>query len=317
MVLILAFCARVTGQDYEFSQFYANKLYLAPSFAGATQQNRFITDYRDQWPGLPKGFITYSASYDHCLTNFNSGLGIIILDDEAGSVDLSTLEIGFLYSYDFKLNESYHLRPGLGFDVLQKSIDYSKAIWIDQVYDPSSGTTFQTPSKSNDLGVDASTSAILYSENVWLGLTVDHLLQPNLSLWGEDDRSPLKTTLYGGVTLYRTGRLLKPIDETVSIAGMFTNQGNNRQLDIGLYWAQSPLTFGLWYRGLPPLNSNRGDAFTFLVGIKVMHFSCGYSYDFTISNLVAHTAGAHEISVTYEFFTVKKKKLQAVPCPEF
>src|SRR5208282_600262 len=124
-------------------------------------------------------------------------------------------------------------------------------------------------------------------------------------------------TVYGGITILRTGRLLKPIDETVSIAGMFTNEGSNRQLDVGLYWAQSPLTFGVWYRGLPHFNSDRGDALVFLVGIKMMHFACGYSYDFTISNLITHSAGAHEVSVTWDFFTIKRKKLEAVPCPEF
>jgi type IX secretion system PorP/SprF family membrane protein len=315
--MILFDCAEVSAQDFEFSQFYANKLLLGPSFAGATQQNRFITDYRNQWPGLPKGFVTYCASFDHNFVNYNSGLGIILLNDEAGTVDLATLELGLMYSYDFKVTELMHIRPGIGFDVLQKSIDYSKAIWIDQVYDNTTGTLFQTPSKNNVLGFDAVTSALLYNPDVWVGLTIDHLLQPNLSLWGESDRSPVKESLYGGVTILRTGRLLKPIDETVSIAGLLTNQGNHTQLDVGLYWAQSPLTFGFWYRGLPPLNSERGDACVLLVGIKVMHFSCGYSYDFTISNLITHSAGAHELSVTWDFFTAKKKKLQAVPCPEF
>ncbi len=309
--------SQVTGQDFEFSQFYANKLYLAPSFAGATQQNRFITDYRNQWPGLPQGYTTYSVSYDHNLSNFASGLGLIILDDEAGGVNLSTVELGLLYAYDFKLNDTYHLRPGIGFDIIQKSIDYSKAVWIDQLYDPGSATTFVTPTKNSTMGFDASTSGLLYNDKVWLGLTFDHLLQPNLTLWGENNRSPLKETLFGGITILRTGRLLKPVDETVSIAGMFTNQGSNRQLDVGIYWAQSPLTLGFWYRGLPPFNSNIGDALIFLVGIKIMHFSCGYSYDFTISNLITHGAGAHEFSLTYEFFHAKKKKLQAVPCPEF
>ena len=317
LILTLVNGKQLSGQDYEFSQFYANKLYLAPSFAGATQQNRFIADYRDQWPGLPKAFVTYCASFDHSISNYNSGVGLIILDDEAGSLNLSTIEVGVLYSYDFKLNDYYHLRPGIGFDFLQKSIDYSKGVTIGEIYDASTGNTFQAPSQSSDVGFDASASALLYSNNVWAGLTVDHLLQPNISLWGENDRSPVKETLYGGVTILRNGRLLKPVDETVSIAGMFTNEGNNRQLDIGLYWAQSPLTFGLWYRGLPPFNSERGDAITFLVGIKLMHFSCGYSYDFTISNLITHSAGAHEVSLTYEFYVLKKKKLQAVPCPEF
>jgi hypothetical protein len=44
----------------------------------------------------------------------------------------------------------------------------------------------------------------------------------------------------------------------------------------------------------------------------------GYSYDFTISNLVSSTGGAHEVSITYEFKTTRKReKPRMVPCPEF
>jgi len=55
-----------------------------------------------------------------------------------------------------------------------------------------------------------------------------------------------------------------------------------------------------------------------LIGYKSPHFSIGYSYDFTISNLVSSTAGAHEISIAIEFQKQKKRRrLHAVPCPEF
>jgi len=47
----------------------------------------------------------------------------------------------------------------------------------------------------------------------------------------------------------------------------------------------------------------------------------GYSYDFTISNLIGSTGGAHEISIVYEFNNLSigqlKKRIRAIPCPEF
>ena len=43
----------VAQQDPQFTQFYANPLYLAPSFAGATKQHRAAGSFRDQWPGFP------------------------------------------------------------------------------------------------------------------------------------------------------------------------------------------------------------------------------------------------------------------------
>ncbi len=97
------------GQDPTFSQFYANKLYLSPSFAGATEQYRFAMNYRNQWPAVPGVFRHYSISFEKAMPSFNSGIGILATYDVAGSGNLSTTNIGLLYSYDFNINKSWHI----------------------------------------------------------------------------------------------------------------------------------------------------------------------------------------------------------------
>ena len=52
------------AQDPQFTQFYANPLYLNPAFAGSTRCPRVGLNYRNQWPSLNKAYITESASYD-------------------------------------------------------------------------------------------------------------------------------------------------------------------------------------------------------------------------------------------------------------
>jgi type IX secretion system PorP/SprF family membrane protein len=294
-------------------------LYLAPSFAGATAQNRFIANYRNQWPGI-NGYVTYSASFDHYFSNFNSGLGVLVIRDVAGTGKLGALQLGLCYSYDFNLNNILHLRSGISFSYLQRSVDYVKLILGDMLIlpDAPNPTTVEVFPDKNHIGsVDAGFSAILYSSKFTLGGSIDHLFMPNITLMENEDRNPMRFSVFGVVTLLRKGRLLKPIDETISIAAIFKNQGDFRQLDIGIYWAQSPLTFGLWYRGIPIVNSDRGDSFAVLVGVKRQKFSIGYSYDFTISNLINKTAGAHEISMTLEFVKSRRRKLHTIPCPEF
>ena len=114
-LLLLSFIIVVdsSGQDPTFSQFYANKLYLSPSFAGATEQYRLAMNYRNQWPAVPGVFHTYSISFEKAMPNFNSGIGILATYDVAGSGNLSTTNIGLLYSYDFNINKNWHIRPGL------------------------------------------------------------------------------------------------------------------------------------------------------------------------------------------------------------
>ena len=77
----------------------------------------------------------------------------------------------------------------------------------------------------------------------------------------------------------------------------FQKQGKFYQTDIGLYYYKDPLIFGLWYRGIPFATSQAGDAVIGLVGIKTNNLHIGYSYDFTISNLITSSGGAHEISL--------------------
>jgi hypothetical protein len=129
----------------------------------------------------------------------------------------------------------------------------------------------------------------------------------------------MKYTVFGGYQVVRRGRLLKPIDETLSLAGLWKYQDKIMQLDIGVYWYKNPLVFGIWYRGLPVIsNELRGDAVCVLVGYKIDQFSIGYSYDFTINKLLTSTWGSHEIALIYEFTTHRKKtKRHMIPCPEF
>lgn len=321
LIFLISLSNSLKAQDIHFTQFFANKLYLAPSFAGSTLQNRVYTNYRIQWPGLPKSYTTYCTSFDHYFSNFNSGIGFLALRDVAGAGRYGTLLAGLQYSYDFQFNDFWHLRPGVQFAYIQRSLDYSKLVLpyqlTDQgIIDPNGTMIF--PEKDKVGAFDVASSLIIYNSKVWIGASVDHLMQPNLSVMADEHTVPLKTSVFGGVTLIRKGRLLRPIDETLSVAFMYKNQDKYNQLDMGIYWNKSPLVFGLWYRGIPILNSDRGDMFAFLIGFKTQRVSIGYSYDFTISNLIDKTAGAHELSLSIEFTKyAKKRKLHSVPCPEF
>jgi hypothetical protein len=100
-----------------------------------------------------------------------------------------------------------------------------------------------------------------------------------------------------------------------------TYQDRFLQSNVGLYYYREPIIFGLWYRGVPLVTSQAGDAVIALFGIKTNDLHIGYSYDFTISNLIGSTGGAHEISLVYEFVTTSlggaRRRFHAVPCPEF
>ena len=75
------------AQDPEFSQFYANPLYLNPAFAGSNNCPRVALNYRNQWPGLSGSFVTQSVSYDQRLGyNKGAGIGFLVTNDEAAKL---------------------------------------------------------------------------------------------------------------------------------------------------------------------------------------------------------------------------------------
>ena len=309
------------GQDPTFSQFYANALYLSPSFAGATSEYRFAINYRNQWPAVPGVFHTYSISYDKAMTNFNSGIGVLATYDVAGSGNLSTTNIGLLYSYDFNINEQWHIRPGVNFKFYYLGLDIGKLIFNSQI--TGSGTTppVTPPPFDNVADIDFATSALVYNERMWAGFTLDHLLMPKTSFYGDEATVPVKFNFYGGSQIIKKTRLKQKIQEVLSVAVNFQKQGKFYQSDLGLYYYKDPLIFGLWYRGIPLITSQAGDAIIGLIGIKTDQLHLGYSYDFTVSNLIGSTGGAHEISIVYEFNNLSvgqlRKRIRAIPCPEF
>jgi type IX secretion system PorP/SprF family membrane protein len=295
------------GQDPTFSQFYANALYLSPSFTGATEEYRFSVNYRNQWPAVPGVFQTYSISFDKAMPSFNSGIGVLATYDVAGSGNLSTTNIGLLYSYDFNINKEWHIRPGVNFKFYYLGLDIAKLVFNSQITGSGTSPSITPPPFDND--------------RIWAGLTLDHLLVPKTSFYGNDAFVPIKLNLYGGMQILKHTRLRQKLQEVLSVAINFQKQDKYYQSDLGLYYYKDPLIFGLWYRGIPLMTSQAGDAIIGLVGIKTSSLHIGYSYDFTVSNLISSTGGAHELSLVYEFNNLslgqRNKRIRAIPCPEF
>jgi type IX secretion system PorP/SprF family membrane protein len=321
LVLSFIIISDCFGQDPTFSQFYANALYLSPSFAGATSEYRFGINYRNQWPAVPGVFHTYSISFDKAIPSFNSGIGILATYDVAGSGNLSTTNIGLLYSYDFNINKDWHIRPGVNFKFYYLGLDINKLIFNSQITGSGTSPSVTPPPFENVADVDFATSALVYNATTWAGFSLDHLLKPKTSFYGNDATVPIKFNFYGGTQILKQTRLKQKMQDVLSVAINFQKQGKFYQSDLGLYYYKDPLIFGIWYRGIPLVTSQAGDAIIGLIGIKTSQLHIGYSYDFTISNLIGSTGGAHEISLVYEFNNLSmgqlKKRFRAIPCPEF
>lgn len=320
---------QVKAQDPQYSQFYANALYLSPAFAGSQQNTRGIAATRYQWPAQEAAFFTCTASFDHYFERFRSGVGIIVNSDLATAANLRTTEAGAQYSYQFAVSKKLIFRPGLQLSYVSKKIDYNKLTFGSQYNNDGyiGGSNQENFARSSVAYADVSSGGLLYSDRYWIGVSAHHMNQPNQSFYNQESRLPAKYSFFGGFKWSFTPewrkRYVNPDEEkSITPTFLYKMQGKSDQLDIGLYGRYNTLVAGMWYRGIPlkvykPEKTNQ-DALVMLIGVVHKGLSIGYSYDLTLSKLTIATGGSHEITVSYSSKHKKKKTIvKMLPCPKF
>lgn len=113
LVILLLVSTNIFAQDPEFTQFYANPLYLNPAFAGSANCPRVNLNYRNQWPGISGSFVTYSASYDQHVDNLSGGVGLLVWNDRAGEGTLNTTNVSGMYSYQLPITKRFSIKTDL------------------------------------------------------------------------------------------------------------------------------------------------------------------------------------------------------------
>lgn len=319
--ILLIFSYVSKAQDPQFTQFYANRLYLNPAFAGIDRCPRLTLNYRNQWPALGSTYITYSASYDQYVRPIEGGLGLHIMQDVEGDGAISTFYLSGMYSYTVAVNRKFSVTGGFQASFMQKKLNMD-FIFPDMIH-PLYGPIYPTketlvPTDLNDITFDFSAGFLGASENYFFGLAVHHLTEPQES-WREarDADLPRKYTLHFGINLplhnqfrgYRKGELF------LSPNVLFHQQRDFQQFNFGLYLYRKNLVAGIWLRQNFKFNY---DSFIMMLGFKQKKISIGYSYDLTVSKLSNQTLGAHEISFSYLFNCPKRTvKFRPIDCPSF
>jgi type IX secretion system PorP/SprF family membrane protein len=311
------FCDGYT-QDPYFGQFYSAPVFLAPSFAGSTNGARVTSNYRDQWPQIPKAFLTYALAFDYNFADLNSGIGFLMTRDQKGELNYNTTSAALVYAYKIQVNHKFFIRPGLNFRYCSNGIDMQRLITGDQI-SLNAPSPINIPQRQSSGYFDFATSILAYSDKFWFGTTIDHLLQPAQSTV-KNDKMPLKINVFGSYKIGFKGRMFKPRKEQISLAFNFQQMAQFSQLDFGCVGVVRFFSLGLWYRGIPIIKTYPGeDAIVLLTGYNYKNIYFGYSHDFTISGMRSNSNGANEISLTYLFYQDQKpkKKKKAIPCPTF
>jgi type IX secretion system PorP/SprF family membrane protein len=314
------------AQDPQFSQFYANPMYLNPAFTGNTAQLRMASTYRNQWPSIPKGYVSYTAAIDYNLEKAKSGIGFLATHDKAGNEGLKFTNLALLYSTHVRLNRLTFLKGGVKFSYTNRGVNQSELLFSDQII--RDGAPFSIEEVGNSVNnFDFSAGLVLANtEKYWLGVSIDHINQPRYSFLNTNSFLDIKTSVHGGYVfeLNKEDKVEKPT--YIKAIVHYKSQGKWDQLDIGAYYEKNPIFYGMWYRGIPFFKKfenefPNNEALVLLFGVQANDLRIAYSYDATISKLARYSGGAHEVSIVYEIATIikkrKNKRYFLAPCPKF
>jgi type IX secretion system PorP/SprF family membrane protein len=330
-ILFLLSCRLLYAQDIQYSQFYANVLYLNPAFAGNAHAIRGIFHHRTQWPSLDARYITTHFSVDCYAPRANSGFGLIAYKDVQGASTIATTETALQYAYELHLSSRYSFRAGIQAGYVSRFINYSVLRFPDQ-YDANGylgNATNQHHANDKISYLDFTSGGIFYSDKYWAGITYAHMNRPDQSFYGGESRLPVKLEYTGGYRFdfesKRDDKISTGRDIYLTPTFHYKLQGKSDQLDLGVYFLYDRMITGLWYRGMPLIKQynqrlHNNESFVVLIGFRINTLSISYSFDNTVSKLApANTAGCHELNITYlvDFKNRKKKVMKKIPCPHF
>jgi type IX secretion system PorP/SprF family membrane protein len=319
-VVFFALSQTVQAQDPAFTQFYGNPLYLNPAMAGSANCPRISMNHRNQWPNLKGSFITNSISIDKNVEVLHGGVGLQILNDREGEGALSNTQVSVMYAYQLQVSRKLTVLTGIQASYQQRALDKTKLFFGDQI-DPNYGFVLPTQENVDQFADnvsygDVSIGVMGFTKKYFAGIAIHHITQPDDAFIATSNL-PRRFTLHAG-TNFAVGRarnLGLTIDGPfVTPNILYMSQNGARQLNVGMSLTNQSLSGGLYFRN----NFSNPDAVLIVLGYTANGIRLGYSYDYTISELMGSSGGAHEVSLTLQLGCKdKRKKLKAIKCPKF
>lgn len=333
-LLLLIF--KASGQDIHFSQFYATPLINNPAFTGYFSEDyRLSGTFRTQWEGFGGGFgnafrSTIGSGELSLLKNKKAGsaigLGMVVVNDKAGDLGLTTNQVNLSLSYIQSLDASGNNFISVGFmgGYSRRGIDMSKAEFGDSYnsatneFDFNSIEDFGNIVSKSGYG-NLSLGLLWFSTpsdriNLYAGFGMNNLLKPNVSFFKGTETSLFYR--YSG-QFGASIKAGKKVDVIPSL--LYQKQGPSQEIVFGSFVKyhlgmddkeNSSIQFGAWYRF--------GDAVIPAFRYDKKALSMIFSYDLNVSSLTKASKinGGPELTLIYggKIFEEKKGK-SSMKCP--
>ena len=321
-----------SAQDLHFSQFFNSPLSTNPANTGflPSADYRLGANYRSQWANVPVPFRTMSIygdaqAFRNRFDNGWVGLGGLILQDKAGSGNLTSTKIYASAAYHQMLGNTGLLSAGFNLGWANKRVDVTKFTfdnqWNGKFFDAfaPSGEVFNSTNISYfDMQVGMN-YAWFPTDNVYLhgGVSVHHINTPRESFF---NASPTYDNRIARRYIFFADAMVKLSDQVILSPGAyFSTQAKASEFMVGLH-ANYNLTGDGEQQLIAGAYLRAGNAIIPMVGYQWKNFKFMFSYDATTSALANYTNinGALEFALQYNGYypTYNGDKRQSM-CPGF
>jgi type IX secretion system PorP/SprF family membrane protein len=327
------------AQDVHFTQYFTSPLTLNPAQTGLTQNDwRVSANFRTQWYTVSNNpYISGTIAFD--IPTLRSklpegdalGIGLLGLYDRSGTGGLQNTTVGLSVAYHkaFGIDKQHTLSFGVQGYMVQKSIQFDKLIFADQVNPNLSGGIMGTSAENfgnADLTYPDFNAGIMYSGRVaekatmYGGFSYYHFTGPEEKFLNSGTAIKINSRYFA----HLGGSFEMNENTEMYLSAMYQKQGPASELLLGgavgfvmnpghnEYTRNTIFYLGGWYR--------YGDAIAPYIGFEWSKMKIGFSYDVTLSSAQNMTSGqgAYEISVIYNGIINKIiHKKYNYSCPRF
>ena len=308
------------SQDFHLSQYESSPMLINPALTGGFKGDYRITlHHRSQWSSIISNpFESTAFSFD--MNKSNIGLGTYVLHTSAGSGKYNATYFTFsgAYDYKFKNKPHHHISAGLQAGGIFKSINLNYLTFEDQ-YDPANGGSFIN-STNESFGAtsvflpEINAGLMYYYSNTnkrinpFLGISFQHLTQPNEALLNNVSKLPIKYNIHPGIKFHINSEFQFLIH---ALSMSQENVHEQMYSCIGYYNVKKNemcYSFGITRR-------TNNDAVITHLGLIHKKFQYRISYDINTSNLqsVSNGRGGFEFSITFINKKINPNPLRSCP----
>lgn len=291
IILVSSFLVALAAHGQQMainSQYLFNDMLINPGATGAKDYIPIQMNFRKQWAGFPGAPTTQSISA-HGKLDDNFGFGGALFNDVSGPSRRSGMTVNGAYHLRLDQKKEHILGLGIGASITQHMIDPNKM----ETYlpnDPAVERGF-----NNQMVPDVNFGAFYYfKDKAFAGISAHNLVEIKRDLYDFNTMfvNPLVRTYYllGGYNF----NLGKDFGLKVTTLGQMI-ESTTAQVDvtaIGIY--KNRFWLGASYR--------HDDAIVFLGGAQFGAFKFGYAYDYTLSDIINHSTGSHEVFLELQIF---------------